>query len=55
MYRLTVLCEERQAERVQRLATRYGVTEQEVVRQLIDAGLEYADESGSDPEPEPQV
>jgi predicted DNA-binding protein len=53
MHRLTVLCEERQAERVQRLATRYGVTEQEVVRQLIDAGLEHIDES--DPEPEPQA
>ena len=51
MHRLTVLCEERQAARVERLATRYGVTEQEVVRQLIDAGLQYADESDPDPEP----
>lgn len=51
MHRLTVLCEERQAERVQRLANRYGVTEQEVVRQLIDVGLEHVD--GADPDPEP--
>lgn len=51
MHRLTVLCEERQAERVQQLASRNGLTEQEVVRQLIDLGLEQVD----DPEPEPQA
>ena len=51
MDQLTVLCEERQAERVRTLATRNGLTEQEVVRQLIDLGLEEVD----DPEPEPQA
>jgi len=51
MHRLTVLCEEGQAERVQTLATRNDLTEQEVVRQLIDLGLEQVD----DPGPEPQA
>lgn len=47
MRRYTLVCEEHQAERVERLATEYGLTEQEVLRQLVDAGLETIDRNGS--------
>lgn len=47
MRRYTLVCEEQQAERVQRLATEYGLTEQEVLRQLVDAGLETVEADGS--------
>lgn len=40
MRRYTLICEEHQADRVEELATKYGLTEQEVLRQLLDAGLE---------------
>jgi hypothetical protein len=56
MYRLTVLCEDQQADRVQEIADQYGVTKQEVVRQLIDVGLDHAERpvivEESDPEPD---
>ena len=40
MRRFTVVCDDRQARRVERLASQYGLTEREVLRQLLDAGLD---------------
>jgi hypothetical protein len=44
MQRFTVLFEDRQARRVERLAVQYGLTEREVVRQLVELGLETVEE-----------
>jgi 2-iminoacetate synthase ThiH len=43
MRRFTLLCDDRQARRVERLAARYGLTEREVLRQLLDLGLDSLD------------
>jgi len=43
--RYTVVCDDDQARAVSRLAHRYGITEEEVIAQLIDLGLESAEES----------
>ncbi|MEF8842076.1 MAG: CopG family transcriptional regulator [Haloarculaceae archaeon] len=43
MRRFTLVCDDRQARRVERLATQYGLTEREVLRQLIDLGLDSLD------------
>jgi len=43
--RYTVVCDDDQARAVSRLAHRYGITEEEVVQQLIDLGLEACEES----------
>lgn len=40
MRRFTVVCDDRQARRVERLATQYGLTEREVLRQLLEIGLD---------------
>lgn len=42
--RFAVACDEEQAEAVTRLAHRYGITEEAVVKQLIDLGLESLEE-----------
>lgn len=42
--RFAVECDEEQAREVTRLAHRYGITEAEVIEQLIDLGLESLDE-----------
>ncbi|MCU4800416.1 hypothetical protein SAMN05216559_0716 [Halomicrobium zhouii] len=42
--RFAVACDEEQAQAVSRLAHRYGITEEEVVKQLIDLGLESLEE-----------
>lgn len=43
--RFAVACDEEQSEAVSRLAHRYGITEEEVIKQLIDLGLESVDET----------
>ncbi|NLV09642.1 MULTISPECIES: CopG family transcriptional regulator [Halomicrobium] len=43
--RYTVVCDDDQARAVSRLAHRYGITEEEVLEQLLDLGLEAAEES----------
>lgn len=40
MRRYTLVCEETTAREIEGLATRYDLTEQEVLAQLIDVGLE---------------
>jgi hypothetical protein len=55
MHRLTVLCEDQQAAQVQEIADQYGVTEQEVIRQLIDVGLDHAERPVIVEESEPEV
>ena len=42
--RFTVACEDDQARAIQVLARRYGITEEEVLRQLIELGLEDIEE-----------
>ena len=46
MRRFTLVCEDRQARRVERLAARYGLTEREVLRQLLEVGLDSLDAEG---------
>jgi hypothetical protein len=46
MRRFTVVCDDRQARRVERLASRYDLTEREVLRQLLEAGLESLEPDG---------
>jgi len=40
MRRYTLVCDDRHVEQIERLAVEYNLTEQEVLRQLVDAGLE---------------
>ncbi|WP_135303821.1 ribbon-helix-helix protein, CopG family [Haloarcula amylovorans] len=42
--RYTVSCDDDQARAVAVLARRYGITEEEVLKQLIDLGLEDVEE-----------
>lgn len=46
MRRFTVVCDDRQARRVERLASQYDLTEREVLRQLLEAGLESLESDG---------
>jgi hypothetical protein len=41
--RLTLVCDDRQARRIERLASQYDLTEREVLRQLIDLGFDALD------------
>lgn len=41
--RFTVVCDEDQAQAIETLARRYGITEEEVLKQLLDLGLEARD------------
>lgn len=41
--RYSVVCDEDLGERIEALAREYGLTEQEVLRQLLRRGLETAD------------
>lgn len=43
--RYTVVCDDDRAEEVRTLARQYGLTEEEVLRQLVDLGLEEIGES----------
>jgi hypothetical protein len=43
MRRFTLVCEDRQARQVERLASQYDLTEREVVRQLLELGLDSLD------------
>ncbi len=43
MHRYTLFCDERMANRVEGLAAEYGLTEQEVLKQLVETGLEELD------------
>ncbi|WP_276246322.1 CopG family transcriptional regulator [Haladaptatus sp. YSMS36] len=43
MHRYSFLCEEQQAARVSELSAEYGLTEAEVLRQLVEAGLQSLD------------
>ena len=42
--RFTVVCEDDQARAIEMLARRYGITEEEVLKQLIEVGLEDVEE-----------
>lgn len=42
--RFTVVCGDDQARAIQVLARRYGITEEEVLQQLIELGLEDIEE-----------
>lgn len=42
----TLVCDDRQARRVERLAAQYELTEREVLRQLLDLGLDSLDDEG---------
>ena len=42
--RFTVVCEDDQARAIQMLARRYGITEEDVLRQLIELGLDDIEE-----------
>lgn len=44
--RYTVVCDDARAERVRAVAREYDLTEEEVIRQLVDLGL---DELGEQP------
>ncbi len=44
MPRYCLECDERMAGRIERLATRYGLTEEEVLEQLVEAGFEEIDD-----------
>ena len=41
--RYTLVCDEEMAGRIEGLAAEYGLTEQEVLEQLVDVGLEQLD------------
>jgi 2-iminoacetate synthase ThiH len=41
----SVVCAEEQATAISHLARRYGITEEEVIAQLIDLGLESVEET----------
>lgn len=43
--RHTVVCDDEQARAVSRLAHRYDITEEEVIQQLLDLGLESIEET----------
>lgn len=43
--RYTVVCDDDRAEEVRILAREYGLTEEEVLRQLVDLGLEEIGEN----------
>ncbi|MFW6436801.1 MAG: CopG family transcriptional regulator [Halococcoides sp.] len=45
--RFTVVCEDDRAERIATLARRHDLTEEGVLRQLLDLGLEAVDEEVS--------
>jgi len=42
--RFTVACDDGQARAIEVLARRYGITEEEVIQQLIELGLEDIEE-----------
>jgi transcriptional/translational regulatory protein YebC/TACO1 len=42
--RYTVVCDDGQARAIEVLARRYGITEEEVLKQLIELGLEDIEE-----------
>lgn len=42
--RFTVVCDDGQARAIEMLARRYGITEEEVLKQLIEVGLEDIEE-----------
>lgn len=46
MRHFTLVCDDRQARRVERLAAQYELTEREVLRQLLDLGLDSLDGEG---------
>ncbi len=48
MRRFTLVCDDRQARRVERLASQYDLTEREVLRQLLALGLESLDPDEED-------
>lgn len=43
MRRYSLVCDDRHAEQIEELAIQYNLTEQEVLRQLVDAGLDTVD------------
>jgi len=42
--RYTVVCDDGQARAIKVLARRYGITEEEVIQQLIESGLDDVEE-----------
>lgn len=43
MRRYTLVCDEEMAEEIEGLAVQYGLTEQEVLEQLVDVGIDELD------------
>jgi hypothetical protein len=46
--RFTLVCDERRAHAIEGLAREYGLTEQEVLSQLVGLGLEAVRDDGDD-------
>jgi len=42
--RFTIVCDDGRAREINRLARKFGLTEEEVLRQLVELGLENLDE-----------
>jgi hypothetical protein len=51
--RFTLVCDDRQAQRVERLASQYDLTEREVLRQLLALGLESLEPDEDDADGRP--
>lgn len=43
MHRYTLVCDDQTAQEIEGLANQYGLTEQEVLEQLVGVGLEELD------------
>lgn len=43
MRKYTLVCDDRTSEEIEGLAVKYGLTEQEVLEQLVDVGLDELD------------
>lgn len=52
MRRYTLVCEERLGRQIEGLAAEYGITEQEVIRQLVETGLEHLECEGESVAPD---
>jgi 2-iminoacetate synthase ThiH len=42
--RFTIVCDDGRAREIRRLARKFDLTEEEVLRQLVELGLEHLDE-----------
>lgn len=49
MQRYTLVCDDRLGRRIEGLAAEYGITEQEVLTQLVEAGIQQLESSEDEP------